>query len=879
MPPLFQNPTEPARFPQTNPNADMATNSVADTDAAIDAIPRPVFHAEETLERAPENSSSSNPSPPAKAFQNDVSSFNNDAISESGAIPAIRVSDSETDSRNVGDETDALGKKPLSATRDEIAVSKQVKPMANAGGALAGVLLLGGLSAFALMARQTIAPNVQNVASNNASRISSTGNAALSATPEAANSAAPNGSLSSIFDRLQQTQKLMPGAAQSPQTAPSSQGQTNAPANPSGAPQTGTAQNPAPQNGAMPNAPASGSPASGAPALGAPALGAPTSGASNVVEATFNRAVAAQKAGRNDEALAAYGEVLKTRPDLIPARVNMALLLLQMKRPAEALPQLQAARKLDPKNPSLPWQIAQTLVQLKRPAEALEPLRAVVALAPRDPQSRGALAQLLSASGKTSEALAQWKELAALAPQSADAAFNAGSLAASLKRWDEAATWLRRAKTLVDKTDPRDPRPTLQLARVLAQSGKTRDAQDLLENGVTRFPKVVEIGTLLSDVRLERGDKSGAVDALQNVLPQVPANVENGVPRARLYAAIARLQENRKRFGEACDAWASATKLLPRDPDLRAFYADASLKNGDQKTAIAQFRYALQLDAKRNDLRLPLARALANADQNAQANIEYSKLLQVQPKNPALLAEQAQVLEKQKKYGAAIANWQRIELLLPDKSAPILESARVLRAAGRENDALSKYRQTLQLEANQPDALLGAAQLEEKTGQGARALAHWRDLVAARPEYLPAYNALLDNAARRRQTTATVNFLRPILARQPNNPIAFDAVLRAYKTEGTPEVGRVFVQQFIKKYPKALAPQRALTRFDLQNARHRLQGLSSATPSSTRTPDAASSATPKSTPNATPKSTPDATPDATPATTPSATPNHATATP
>jgi tetratricopeptide (TPR) repeat protein len=733
-----------------------------------------------------------------------------------------------------------------------------------------GVLLLSGLSFFAWHSSQNSSASLQKGVAN-----TTTVNSSTRTTPTPASTPAPsatNNSLPSILQQLQQT----PNFNAKGQKAGKPDGQT-LPAAASSAPPSAKTANP--NTG---NSNAAASPLPGTSALPAASANAQAA-ARTPLEAAFNRAVDAQKAGRNEEALSAYRSVLALKPDLVPARVNLALLLLQMKRPGEALPELKAARKLDPKNPSLPWQIAQTLVELKRPREAIEPLQTVVALAPKNPQGRAVLAQLLASVGRPAQALEQWKALSALTPKQPDAAFAAGSLAASLKRFDEAETYLRRARKIADKTSPKDPRPTLQLARVLADKGDTREAESLLSGGTKRFPQVVEMGTLLSDVRLARGDKAGAVRALKNVLPQVPASVQKGQPRGRLLVAMGRLLGQSKRWKESAKALASASALLPREPDVHALWGEALLQSGDEKGAAVQLRHALQLDPKRNDLRLPLARTLTASGQLPQATIEYSKLLRVQPNNPGWLAEQAEILERQKKYEASLSNWRRIERALPENPLPMLQSARLLRGLKRDRESLSKFRQTLQLTPNQPDALLGAAQLEEKLGQDARALAHWRDLVQVRPAYLPAYNSLMKNAAKRRQTTATANFLKPILARHPENPVAFDAVLRAFDQEGKPEDGRAYVRTFAQKFPNAVAPRRALTAFDLKNARRKLRDLeqndkiqndkAQAAPSSTRPP--ASTLTPAATPTpkSTPKTTPDTSSDVAPGATPSATTN------
>jgi len=752
----------------------------------------------------------------------------------------------------------------LANSADKRAINRRPVFVAASAG---GVLLLSGLSFFAWHSSQNSSASLQKGVAN-----TTTVNSSTRTTPTPASTLAPNATNSSLPSILQQLQQT-PNFNAKGQKAGKPDGQ-KLPAAASSAPPSAKAANPNIGNSNTAASPLPGTSALPGASANAQAANAQTA-ARTPLEAAFNRAVDAQKAGRNEEALSAYRDVLALKPDLVPARVNLALLLLQMKRPSEALPELQAARKLDPKNPSLPWQIAQILVELKRPREAIEPLRTVVALAPKNPQGRAVLAQLLASVGRPAAALEQWKALSALTPDQPDAAFAAGSLAASLKRFGEAETFLRRAQKISDKTDSKDPRPTLQLARVLADRGKTREAESLLSGGTARFPQVVEMGTLLSDVRLARGDKEGAIRALKNVLPQVPASVQKGQPRGRLYVALGRLLGQSKRWNEAAGALSSASSLLPREPDVHALWGEALLQSGDKKGAAAQLGRALQLAPSRNDLRLPLARTLTATGQLPQATIEYSKLLQMQPNNPGWLAEQAEVLERRKKYEAALSNWRRIERALPENPLPILQSARLLRGLKRDRESLSKFRQTLQLTPNQPDALLGAAQLEEKLGQDARALPHWRSLVQVRPAYLPAYNSLMKNAAKRRQTTATANFLKPILSRHPENPVAFDALLRAFDQEDKPEDGRAYVEHFIKKFPNAVAPRRALDAFDLKNAKQKLHDLrqndkAQPAPPSTQTPASTPASAPAPTPQDTPKTIPATSPKVSPRATPSA---------
>jgi predicted Zn-dependent protease len=228
------------------------------------------------------------------------------------------------------------------------------------------------------------------------------------------------------------------------------------------------------------------------------------------MQALFTSAVDAQKAGKLAEAVATYKEVLRLRPQTTQAHLNLAILHLSQQRPAEAVPHLNAAWKLEPKNPAAPFQLAQTLVQLKRPREALEPLRAAVRLAPTNPQGHAALAQLWGMLNEPQNAWREWTRLAEMVPRDAHAAFMSGITAMELKRLPEAEKSLRRANQL-EKSDARGP---LFLGRVLAARGKNGEAERVLADGARRFPMSSRWHNA-SEVRWARGDKNGAISALQ----------------------------------------------------------------------------------------------------------------------------------------------------------------------------------------------------------------------------------------------------------------------------------------------------------------------------------------------------------------------------
>lgn len=534
-------------------------------------------------------------------------------------------------------------------------------------------------------------------------------------------------------------------------------------------------------------------------------------GAADPTAAMFAQGVAAQQAGRRDEAIKAYQEVLAVNPQAVAAHLNLALLAGQDKKLDRAVSHLQAARKIDPKNLAVAWQLGQTFLMMQKPQAALEPLRAVVQMDAKNKGARVMLAQALTALNRPREAYAAWRDLAKSDSKDAAAALAAGAIALEgLNQPKQAESWLLQAQSLA----PKDPRSTMLLARALLEQKRNDEAIALLEGGVKNFEDIIEMRTLLSDARWLKGDKDGAFAALQTAIEKVPPSREKGVPHARLRVAAGRLQAMRQNWEGAVAQWRRALEILPQETAVHTMLAEALMRSGDRAGEAKILEKVLALDPKRMDVRLPLARALAETKEWDAAQRQYASYLKVRPNDARVLIESAALFEKQDKIDKALSGWSVVGKVLPDNPLPALERGRLLRKQKKEAQALQMYRLALQIAPNDPNALLACAELEEKSGQSMRALTHWRALISSRPNYEAAYAAYLSLAAAKAQLPSALNFLKQQLAKSPERPAAYNAILTTHKKLGQPAKGRAIVEQMSKQWPRARAPRSALNAFD-----------------------------------------------------------------
>ena len=123
----------------------------------------------------------------------------------------------------------------------------------------------------------------------------------------------------------------------------------------------------------------------------------------------------AERAGLRDRAVAAYRRVLALFPDVWEVHNNLANLLLELGRPAEALQSAQAAVALRPGDPLVQANVGRAFVKLDQPEQAVPHLRAALRIQPGMHQLRDMLAAALLDAGKFDEAGAVFREIEGLA--------------------------------------------------------------------------------------------------------------------------------------------------------------------------------------------------------------------------------------------------------------------------------------------------------------------------------------------------------------------------------------------------------------------------------------------------------------------------------
>jgi Flp pilus assembly protein TadD len=162
-----------------------------------------------------------------------------------------------------------------------------------------------------------------------------------------------------------------------------------------------------------------------------------------------------------------------------------------------ALEHFQTAAKWDPYSAGIRHELAIVLSQLGRSAEAVAQLEAAVKLAPNDAEFHYKLALALNETGDSARVLTELETAVKCDPHHARAWYNLGLARSSRSDGTGALDALMRAES----ADPNDPQIPYARATVLAQLGRLDDARAAARRALEINPAFSPAAELLNQIR------------------------------------------------------------------------------------------------------------------------------------------------------------------------------------------------------------------------------------------------------------------------------------------------------------------------------------------------------------------------------------------
>lgn len=323
------------------------------------------------------------------------------------------------------------------------------------------------------------------------------------------------------------------------------------------------------------------------------AIGRPADGQTPALDAA--RVLA--RAGRLNEAVAAYTSLLEAYPEDLEARKERARVLGWLHRHAEALEDYDRVLAVTPRDVEAVLARARTLVRLDRVDEAERALREAVADYPDFADAHLTLGGVLLRRGQVGEATAAFTRARSLAPDDPAPLVGLGRTRAAAGDADGAASAREEALAAFDRrlaSDPSDRDARVGRAQLLAGLG--RDAEALAE-----YERV--LATSAGDVEAVLGRVPPLVR--QGRLEDADAAARDAValdPRsADAWVALGDVLSQRRQFDDATRAYAEARALSPRAVEPVLGLARLRLWQDDLVGARAGYQEALLLDPRNED--------------------------------------------------------------------------------------------------------------------------------------------------------------------------------------------------------------------------------------------------------------------------------------
>jgi tetratricopeptide (TPR) repeat protein len=265
----------------------------------------------------------------------------------------------------------------------------------------------------------------------------------------------------------------------------------------------------------------------------------------------FNLALAYSLMGKDPEGVAEYKKCLELKPDLYQANLNVGILLLRDKQPADAVPFLTAAVAEKPKEFRPNYYLGEALSGAGAFDQAETPFRAALELDPKSAAAESGLGHALAKQDHLAEAAPHFRKAAELDPKYRDSLLELAELLEAHNQTDEAIELYRQF--------PDDPAAQEHIGSLQIKAGKAAEAVASLGKAVAESPTTANRAALATAyIRNKQIDKAFAL--IQQLVQAEPNDFE-------LRMQYGRMLRDQRKFPDAEQQFVLCTKLNPDSAD------------------------------------------------------------------------------------------------------------------------------------------------------------------------------------------------------------------------------------------------------------------------------------------------------------------------
>ena len=384
--------------------------------------------------------------------------------------------------------------------------------------------------------------------------------------------------------------------------------------------------------------------------------------------------------------------------------------------------------------------------RVNRFADTIKLLQPLVTADSKDPEALIVLGFAYSGSGKPKEGIPLLLAAKALQPDNWRIDLALGTAQRETGDFDAAQVSMRK----VIAAEPKQVQARFQLA--LAQMGKSQfsEASDTLAEALKLAPTSGELMQLRGDALFRSGKKDEAIAAFKDLATREGAVVNDHVNLARayqasdklddaarvyqqatqkfqpvnpvLYAMLAGVQAQQKKFAEARNTIAQGRKLTPDDLQLLRAQIQVETAAGDIKAALQVSQHLVDIQPKSLDDRFTLGTLYGRLGDRKRAITTYRAILAEAPDNAVVLNNLASALTDEGDAKSALPYAKRAQEMQPKSPATNDTLGWALLKSGQPKDALPLFETATREAPNNPELLyhLGMAQKASNNVKAAR---------------------------------------------------------------------------------------------------------------------------------------------------------------
>ena len=520
----------------------------------------------------------------------------------------------------------------------------------------------------------------------------------------------------------------------------------------------------------------------------------------------FLKAVVKEQLGQYEEAEDAARKYLATAPNDLAAYKVLARILFVKHRPdqvVETLAKVTESGKADAESYDL---LGRAYAATNRPADAIVNFQRAEALAPNDVGLQTRLAAVRMGQGDVEAAVGDLEhtlELAPKVPVVGETLFFAAMATGDL---DKTAAVLEKIKVAEGDTDvvrnleglfamakldlpgaekifrdeiaksPEFTPAQINLARVLAMTGRQEEAEKLLKDIVTKQPTAEPALSMLASTYAQSSRMEQALNLLDNAHRSDPKNVRITTSLGDLYIRSGAPQKALDLVGSEPAASATTTEML----SLRAA---AQLALGQKKDARDTYSDLLKKDPSVVGARRQLVALLIEAGDFESARALLSAGIVASPRNYQLYQDLAMIDLRSTGIEAALATADR--LASQDRDFSLIRALKgdIFMAANRAQDAINAYKDAM---TAAPSTILATrlAAADLRAQQPDDAIKTLRDWLATNPTDVSVLEQLGEIEISQNKLPEAKDYLETILKLKPHQAVALNNLAWVYQQLG-----------------------------------------------------------------------------------------------